>query len=372
MVGDDKMLAKGVFVDDEHKQYAALLSTRGVLEFDYQSVLPLTQQANAIRAVSPTVVALDYRLDEVAPDVDAGHTYKGSGLAQILRDGAISAPEQDFAVVLVSSDFKLETYFAPDKTAHDLFDMVYAKEAVTNQRARIQGEVRALSNAYQYLRGLEQRYDPMALLAVGEDEEDRVRGQEITSALDQASAPHIAAKFVLRNVIERPGLLLDDYDAAASLGVDAATFAPLANHLIEAGVMYTGIFSEGWRRWWSNRIEDWGEQLLERTLLDMTARERTDGLTAKLGIAVSPAMSPWNETPDEYISFACASCRRPTELRHSLAAFEPRVPRFARRRRICWNCIQNDFYLEPPHRFEVDESDAPLVADIKVRDRKAR
>lgn len=365
------MLARGVFVDDEHHQYAALLSTRGVLELDYQAVLPLTDQANAIRAALPTVVALDYRLDEVTPNVAAGHTYKGSGLAQVLRDGAMSAPEQDFAVILVSSDFKLETYFAPDKTAHDLFDMVYAKEAVTTQRGRIQGELRALSTAYLYLRARDGNYDPVALLAAGDDEEDRVRIQEITSALVQASAPHIASKFILRNLIERPGLLLDDNDAAALLGIEQAGFAELAPRLIEAGLIYAGIFSEGWRRWWANRVEDWAETLLEGALLDLTAKERAEGLSAKLEIDVRPALSPWNESPNEYISFACASCRRPTELRHSLAAFEARAPRFAQRRRICWDCIQNDFYLEPPNRFDVDESDAPLVADVKVRDRKA-
>lgn len=131
------MTAKGVFVDDEDNQYAALLSTRGVLEFVYQSVTPIMDQAEAIRATAPTVVALDYRLDEVTPGIEAAHTYKGSALAQVLRDKAIAEPKSDFAIVLVSNEMKLKALYAPDKTAHDLFDLVYSKEEVTQHRDEI-------------------------------------------------------------------------------------------------------------------------------------------------------------------------------------------------------------------------------------------
>lgn len=365
------MPARGVFVDDEHKQYASLLSTNGVLEFTFQAVSELTDQAMEIKAVGPTVVALDYRLDEVTPGVRAGHTYKGSGLAQILRDGAIGKPEEDFAIVLVSNEVKLEAFYAPDKTAHDLFDMVYSKEFVTQSRDRVRAELRALSAAYLYLRDLKQNYPPMVILNAGEAERDQILTQEITASFSIASAPHIVSKYVLRNIIERPGLLLNDADAAAALGIEVASFEQLVPHLAEIGLDYRGIFSDGWPRWWAGRIEDWGAGIVGTSLFSLTAQQRAERFSAHFGISLQPAPSPWNGSLTEVISFACASCNRPTELRRSLAAFEAKVPRYAKRRRICWDCIQTDRYLEEPHAYLIEESDEPLVADIKIRDRKA-
>jgi hypothetical protein len=245
---DTTTAAKGIFVDDEDKQFAVHLSTRGVLEFDYHAVLPITDQALAIREATPSVVALDYRLDEVTPNVAEGHTFKGSGLAQLLRDQAISDPARDFAIVLVSNEGKLEAYYAPDRTAHDLFDLVYGKGTVTAQRDRVRSELCALSAGYLTLREMALAYDPVVVLAAPEPQYDRIRIQEITTAVVGASAPHLVAKFVLHAIIRRPGPLVDDHDAAALLGVDHASFEALVPLLTEAGLRDAGFFSDGWRR----------------------------------------------------------------------------------------------------------------------------
>lgn len=361
----------GVFVDDEDKQFAIHLGTPDVLKFDFQAVLPITDQAIAIRAAKPTVVALDYRLDEMATNLTAGHTFKGSGLAQLLRDEAISDPANDFAIVLISNDYKLETYFAPDRTAHDLFDLVFAKEDVIAHRSRIRQEIVALGNAYTFLRTLEQPYEPMTLLNATESEYPRVQVQEITTAVSDASAPHIVAKFILYNIIKRPGLLLDDADAAALLGIEVSSLDAIVPTLVDSGILYDGIFADGWRRWWPNRLEDWGEAALGSPLLDLTAQERSDALAARFDLTLVAAPSPWTGRCDEYVAFACCCCRRPTELRHSLAVFEAKAPRFATRRRICWDCVQSDRYLEPGRTWLIDEVDASLVADVKTRARTA-
>lgn len=370
-MSDTAMAAKGIFVDDEDKQFAVHLSTRGVLEFEYHVVVPITDQALAIRQALPTVVALDFRLDEVTPNIAAGHTFKGSSLAQLLRDEAIADPALDFGIVLVSNDYKLEAYYAPDRTAHDLFDLVFAKETVNAERPRIRRELCALSNGYLYLRGLAGAYDPVMLLNASEAEHDRVRIQDITTVLGSASAPHIAAKFVLHAIIKRPGLLVDDHDAAALLGLDGTGFEAVVPMLLEGGLGYTGVFGDGWRRWWASRIEDWGEGVLGSPLLDLTAQQRAEALSGSVNQTLAPARSPWTGSPNEFVSFACCCCRRPTELRHSLAIFEARAPRFATRRRVCWDCIQTDRYLNDGHPWQIDESDVSLVPGIMTRDRKA-
>lgn len=362
------MTAKGVFVDDEDNQYAALLSTPGVLEFVYQLVTPIMDQAEAVRAAAPTIVALDYRLDEVTPGIDAAHTYKGSALAQVLRDKAIAEPESDFAIVLVSNEMKLKALYAPDKTAHDLFDLVYSKEDVTRCRDEIRLCLQALSAGYEKLRGFGGQFDAVTLLNAKNDECERLSAQEIATAFKQAAAPHIVSKIILRSFIDRPGLLVNDTGAAALCGVDPANFGPVAELLVKHGADYTGIFAAGWRRWWTNRIEAWGESVMGHPLLSMTSAERAQHISRVLGQPVAAARSPWNGRDNEFIAFACAACHRPTELRHSLAAFDPKSPRFATRRRICWDCIQTDRYIE--ENILVDESDADLVSVIMQCERQ--
>ena len=126
---------------------------------------------------------------------------------------------------------------------------------------------------------------------------------------------------MLHAIIKRPGLLVDDHDAAALLGLDSTSFDALVPKLLEAGLGYTGVFSDGWRRWWASRIEDWGEGMLGSSLMDLTAKQRAEALSAGVNPTLAPARSPWNDSPDEFVSFACCCCRRATELRHSMAIF---------------------------------------------------
>ena len=360
---------KGVFVDDEDREYASLMSTRGVLKFEYMEVHEVTEQARLIRAADPLVAALDYRLDEVVTHVDLTHSYKGSTLAQQLRDKATAEPQTDFSVVLVSNERKLKQLYAPDKTAHDLFDKVYAKEEIGKRRNGIRAELTSLAAAYRALRGATPPYDPVTVFAAGDEDHDQLDVQELRVAFEHAAAPHIVVRFVLRNLIERTGILLDDHDVAALLGIAQSGMGIVICKLAEAGTTYNGILSAGWPRWWTHRVEAWAESVLGARPQSMNARDRAARLGAAFGTPIEAASSPWNGSDSEIPSFACACCRRPTELRHSLAAFDPHVPRFAQRRRICWDCVQNDTYQNREAPLMVDEIDAELVDEIKGRSR---
>src|SRR5688572_10451347 len=119
------MTYTGLFVDDEDDVYSGLLSVDGQLKVDFLPVAEITHLAAKIEGASPLVVALDYRLDERAEALSKAQTYKGSGLAQILRDRAIEERANDFAIVLVSAERNITRFYKPDQTAHDLFDRIY-------------------------------------------------------------------------------------------------------------------------------------------------------------------------------------------------------------------------------------------------------
>jgi hypothetical protein len=357
-----------MFVDDQELVYAETLSTPQYLQFQSQDVEEVAVLAGKIIGEGPIIVAIDYRLDEAPAGLQADQTYKGSALAQHLRDASIEHPEQDFALVLVSAESKIKTLYRPDKTAHDLFDRVYVKEDINNHRAAIRQELVSLCKGYEKLRAVGRKYDIIDLMAGTEDDRPHVDAQEIRVKLAEAAAPHIAARIVL-NLIDRPGPLLSTEYACAYLGIDPGDGQTVTVVMRDARIAYEGIFADAWPRWWAHRLESWAQGIFKRRATGLPASDRARILSESTGKAFEPARSPWNESPNELISFACASCGRGAELRHSVAAFEPSQPRYMVRRRICWDCVQKDQYeaVEPP--LSIDDADKFLAEQVKRRDR---
>jgi len=359
---------KGMFVDDQELVYAETLSTPDRLEFKPQDVEEVAVLARKIAGENPIIVAIDYRLDEAPAGLQADQTYKGSALAQHLRDASIEHPDQDFALVLVSAESKIKTLYRPDKTAHDLFDRVYVKEDINNRRAAIRLELLSLCHGYEKLRAAGNNYEIVDLMAGSDDDRPHIDIQEIRTKLAEAAAPHVAAR-ILFNLIDRPGPLLTTEYACAHLGIDPDDRQTIAGFMRDAGIGYEGVFGDAWPRWWAHRLESWAQGIFKRRATGLPASDRARILSDSTGKAFKPARSPWNGSPDELIAFACASCGRGTELRHSVAAFEVTQPRYILRRRICWDCVQKDQYeaVEPP--LLIDDADKGLAEQVKGRDR---
>ena len=65
----------------------------------------------------------------------------------------------------------------------------------------------------------------------------------------------------------------------------------------------------------------------------------------------------------EFFSFACASCRHPTEQMNSVAALESSIPSYAERKRICFNCVMTDEYLK--ERLKISSHDESIARKVK-------
>jgi hypothetical protein len=366
---------KGLFIDDYVDQaeiYAPLLSSKGEdgLTLDCSVAKEnVAEFANEIFESNPNIVALDFSLDDNLELVSPKKAYKGSGLAQLLRDKIIttSDPCRDFPIVLVSAEDKLSRLFRPDSTAHDLFDKTYVKEKATEDKEQVRKELVALCHGYSMLKSV-WNGDRLNVFGLPEKEQRSIETQELTWVIADAAAPHIVARFILREVIDRAGLLLSDNEVAARLGVAKTEAEGFEKLLSDNSIRYEGIFHGGWRRWWAHRFDAWAENFFARRPTSLTGIERVRLLRERAGLDLVPAVSAWNGSSDERFAFACASCGQPTEVRHSLAAFDSRVPRFGQRRRICWDCIQTDKYLYA--RLSVDDIDSNLVEEVKDKIRR--
>lgn len=354
----------GVFVDDQDEEYAETLSTPKVLKLDFVRIGEVATLANSIIANESLIAAIDYRLDEVKGDLRADQTYKGSALAQHLRDAAIENPGSDLAIVLVSGEAKIHDLYKPDVTAHDLFDKVYVKEQVNANRSRIRDECVSLCNAYSRLRASQRPYDLAELMDANEADRPQLDSQELRAKMATASAPHVVVRILLNKIIDRPGILMDEHDVCAHLGMAKGTLNTLSGPLNDAGLFYTGLFSDAWPRWWSHRVEAWATSLFGRRATGLPAEERARILSERFDVKVSPASSPWNEETTELIAVACAACRRGTEVRHAVSVFEPTLPRYLNRRRVCWDCIRTEKYNHVQPTLTIDESDQDIVEHV--------
>lgn len=364
------MAFKGYFIDDtpEDAVYARILSSsiRNGLQLKYLEVSEATKLTNELFQDTTDIVLLDFRLDENPDMIPAESAYKGSGLAQLLRDKSISDPLKDFPIVLISAEDNFNNFYRPDRTAHDLFDKAYGKEYATSAQAAIQNHLVSLCEGYKLLKEVWHN-DRMIIFTNNDEDRQAFDQQDITLSINDAAAPHIAARAIMKNLIARDGILISTTEALARLGIDSSGKEDLEKLLNQSNIRYQGIFSSGWTRWLSHRFDAWAEEILGRRPGSLTGTQKSEILNKNTGLNFRPAISTWSGSSDEKFIFSCASCEKPTEVRHSLAAYDHTCPRHGQRRRICWDCIQTEKYTKK--HLLIDEADQDLVEKIKLQER---
>jgi len=353
---------QGIFIDNQKtdKRFAKLMSTKGSLRVKFQKPTDLMALAKSIMADSPDLVALDYRLNKQA--------YKAGPLAQLLRDQALDTVTKDFPIILVPSENDYKA-FSNNISTHYLFDRCFTKESFSNSSTHSL-EILSLVKGYKHLiKHWDKAERWVTFLGVTRQEKIEVAYQAIRE-LDKLKAPHQVARDLLRYVIDRRGLLLDKYNVLAQLGVKLASsdVDKLFEILRRDKVKYTGVFSEGWARWWRHRLGEWGKVLCQEHLGNMTAKERVSCLNKKLGLKLSPAKSRWKNRTDTLVAFACDSCHQPTENQYSVIAYDPLPYTFTHSKYICWKCVETGEYREKG--LEINEDEEAVVEMILKGDFK--
>lgn len=354
---------QGIFIDDKKadKHFASLMSTPGKkgLTVKFQQPSELISLANHIVESQPAFVALNYR--QKMPQ----NAYKAEPLAQLLRSYSSENVEKDFPIILLSYEDEMAG-FLNNVTAHNLFDCRFTKKEVANEPEN-RKKILSLVKGYQrMIKKWTKKSERWANFFALNKEERVVVAYQAIRELDKLKAPHQVAQQILRYVIGRQGILLDKDNVLARLGVakvgkDADT---LFARLKKDKVIYSGVFSEGWTRWWQHRLWDWEKQFCDESLGNLTARERVVCLNEKLGLKLSPAKSRWQGHTDALFAYACDSCHQPTEDQYSVIAYDPLLPSYARSKCICWKCIETGEFQEQGLEYDNDEE---FIVDLILK-----
>lgn len=362
------MSFKGYFVEDNDTEavFAEQMSTKGKLQLEHQRPSSVSKHSRDIFENHPDILVLDFRLDIDLGELDANEAYKGSAMAQQIRDLAVNDPDHDFPIVLVSSEERIREQFVPDLTSHDLFDMVYSKEYVSSERPLVRRELLSLCAGYELLRSKAGAFNLLELTNLPIDEDYALDYQDLRQAMARVRAPHLVAALFLKHLLGRSGPLISIGHACARLGVSRREGITVSEALQERNLHYNGLFSDGWPRFWAHRLDNFTREIFGGRATGIPSGERAKKVSEAFYKVLSPAKSPWTGNADELIAFACSCCGEGTEMRHSVGVFEMELPSYSIRKRICWRCIHEDRYLTSVPPFVIDEADESLVKEVKT------
>ncbi|MFX0137218.1 MAG: hypothetical protein ACFFDN_26500, partial [Candidatus Hodarchaeota archaeon] len=268
------MNIKFLYLDDEEKERINSLvreldNKELGLEIVFRNPKEYSEQVNEL--VKELIhsnfngLILDWRLDLLP--VMEGRTvqYRASSIAQEIRTRASEKDILEVPIVLLSASDKLRQSYDRDESSHDIFDKIYIKEAVADNAKQISTELITLVEGYRRISyARKKKYPFYKILKLEKKYQDTLdlRLQEIFPE-EELKPSHKYAQFIIKEMIEVPGPLIDEFILAARLGIDIEKSNDWETLKVNAfdSFSYKGPFSKAWSRWWSILLEKWWETL---------------------------------------------------------------------------------------------------------------
>lgn len=276
-------------------------------------------------------LVLDLLLHQRPNEQGEKANYRGTTLAQHLRTLGTEGTLKEFPIVLWSDAEKLAAAYNSDDSAHDLFDMTCRKEDLVNRDSIVKVARQLESLVAGYSRIEEIRSDNVRLYRfLGLESADGLdpRIDEFFSDQGKRAPVHEYARFILNELLQTPGVLIDESSVAARLGIDTEALDDWEElKKLLAPSEYKGVFKEGWPRWWAAKVEVWWRSLDENMpiLRSTLAQERVRLLKEKTGLQ---ALSPTRPIGENYSTAhwtICQATQKPLDPRDGLIIDKPYV-----------------------------------------------
>lgn len=193
---------------------------------------------------------------------------------------------KDVPVVLCSANNKFREDFDKDTSSHVLFLSIYTKNEMANQAVKVATEMNSLAEAFDEVQSGE-NISTASLLTIPEEIKLDPRLDEEVDSLIENRSTHNLIRFILKEVVEKPGPLIDENILAARLGIDfkkSSDWSKLKDEYLSA-FSYKGVLHEGWNRWWADGLENWWKSQIQiMSPQSRTAKQRVKLLIEKTGL----------------------------------------------------------------------------------------
>lgn len=314
------MKIKYLYLDDEAEATTEAIvdmlgRQREDLEIVYQYPKGFSEQATEIMTGGFDGLLLDLRLDQVAKAGEPKADYGAFALAQEIRARSTDGRLPDLPIILCSTEAKINKSFKHDDTSHDLFDVFVLKDSIFDHLETITQKMVSLSNGYKNIsKGIDTNKALHEIIGLDKEFFDILDSRIWSIFVDDFHEypTHEFARFLIKELIEHPGPLIDEATLAARLGVDGSSSTGWAT-IIDAlqPAEYHGPFHEGWRRWWAKKVEYWWESLeCPSRLRSMAAHERTEFLKLRITEQLVPSL-PIEKGYSEAFWTICAATHKP-------------------------------------------------------------
>lgn len=278
---------------------------------------------------------LDLRLDQTVHEVDNEKQradYRAPALAQEIRTRAGERRARECPIVLWSFDNRLQESYRRDHTSHDLFDLIVIKDEIQDEsKAREIGQkLIALANGYLRIAEIRKNHAQRTrwlhlLLGFKQENEASFLDPHLLEHFDDSRLirpVHEFARFIIREMLDTPGPLIDRLTLATRLGLDLETSedarALIDKHFSQA--QYNGVFGDGWERWWAFLVEEAWRTLDPNTesLRRLTAAERVSRLKATTKMKGLKPSQPLHPSYSTNYWTICQKLRKPLDPRNGL------------------------------------------------------
>lgn len=246
---------KYLYLDDESDESTAAiadgLKTKGIIdvvpEEPKEFKLQIADIKNRIKEFDGLI--LDLRLDGKKLDI----SYNAPAIAQELRMLAAEGSIKPIPIVLCSTDAKMRATYEVEKICHEHFDYKFTKqESPPWEKFAI--KLSSLAHGYYTIPDL--GFDLQKILGRKDLETLDPRVLELFLGSEKPLPIYDYASFIVKDLFHQPGVLIKERLLAARLGIDiekSEDWKKLAEGYF-GKASYTGVFSDGWNRWWSDMV----------------------------------------------------------------------------------------------------------------------
>jgi len=249
-------------------------------------------------------------------------------LAQQLRKYAVEKRrfKKSFPIILCSAKLRFRQVFEKESTTHDLFDGVYEKEQFSDDKSNVTRELISLAHGYETMNDKLKYSAPLnsSLQLLGEKDQSPIDVRVVThlrKLIDENKPGHVIARFILESIVKPNGILVDKYLLASRLGLDVLSedghkaFEKFKKKIEK--LSYSGIFGDGWERWWMSKISDWWDDNFENNLGDISGPDKVELLNKKFKASLIPAEKT-GKSVSNYFWVTCFETNRPISIKDSV------------------------------------------------------
>lgn len=277
-------MIKYLYIDDDSEgkvsSYVESLSN-DKLTITYKGVQSLNKKYFIDELKNYDGILLDLRTDQEPDENHKISDFTGAEWGQHIRVLSTNGDlEHDLPIVLFSTDSNLsDTYFS-DLTSNNIFDRFLSKDKTPPKAIK---KLISLGKGYKEIT---KNKDFSHLLGIKiENLDPRIFSRFLDEdAKAKAKIPiHEYAQMILKDLIYAKGVLINENYLASRLGIDieySPDWDKVKDHFSDA--KYTGVFSDGWNRWWMYKVDDIFEELSSTYLSYVDSKEKVSLIKSKI------------------------------------------------------------------------------------------